>query len=62
MLLQLDDTITEAGHAMKRITIRIDEALYAKLAALAEEEHRSLNAQLIVLIEEATKEQSDNRS
>lgn len=37
------------------ITIRLDRALLEKIQRLAEREHRSLNAQLVVLIEEATK-------
>ncbi len=42
---------------MKRFSLRIDEGLLAKLAALAEKEHRSINEQLLVLIEQATNEE-----
>jgi hypothetical protein len=40
---------------MKRFSLRIDEALLARLAALADQEHRSTNEQIVVLLEQALK-------
>jgi predicted HicB family RNase H-like nuclease len=38
---------------MKKLTIRIPDELHEQLLAYAKTQHRSLQAQLIVLIEEA---------
>jgi hypothetical protein len=40
---------------MIAVTLRLPDALHARLTAKAEEEHRSLNSQLIVLLEQALK-------
>ena len=39
-----------------RIDLRLPPELHARIAALAAREHRSINAQLVHLIEQATKE------
>ena len=39
-----------------RIDLRVPPELHARIAALAAREHRSINAQLVHLITEATKE------
>ena len=41
---------------MPKLTIRVSDELHARIAALAAREHRSINAQLVHLITEATKE------
>ena len=42
-----------------RIDLRLPPELHARIAALAAREHRSINAQLVHLIEEATKPQQE---
>lgn len=41
---------------MKHVNLRLPDDVHAKLAALAEAGHRSLNSAIIVLIEEAAPE------
>lgn len=41
---------------MRRITIRLDDELYDRLVNLADHEHRSLNGELLHLIERAVKQ------
>ena len=52
----MSDAVTESMNAMRQLGIRLPDDLYAWLAALAERERRSLNAQLIVVIEAAKAE------
>ncbi len=42
------------GGTPDKFTLRLPPALLERLEALAEREHRSVNAQLVVLIERAT--------
>jgi hypothetical protein len=44
---------------MAKTTLRIPDDLYAKVEEIAEQERRSINAQLLVLIERAVKDASD---
>lgn len=48
---------------MKKLTIRISDDLHDRLAALAQGDHRSINKQVIALIEAAVRGQrSQDRS
>lgn len=38
---------------MKNLNVRIPDELHARLKALAEREHRSLNAEIVHLLEQA---------
>lgn len=40
--------------AIKRVTLRLDPALYEKLAAEARAQRRSLHAQVVWMLEQAT--------
>ena len=41
---------------MKHLNLRLPDDVHEKLTALAEADHRSLNSEIIVLIEEAARE------
>ena len=43
----------------KRFTFRIDEDLYNKIQEIADKEHRSVTAQIIVILEDYLKSHQD---
>ena len=43
----------------KRFTFRIDEDLYNKIQEIADKEHRSVTAQIIVIVEDYLKSHQD---
>ena len=51
---------TEKRYIMrKRFTFRIDEDLYNKIQEIADKEHRSVTAQIIVIVEDYLKSHQD---
>ena len=44
---------------MKNFTLRIDESTLLELGKIAEKEHRSINSQLILIIEKFIEENKD---
>lgn len=47
---------------MKRTELRLPDAMYAQLIALAKQERRSLNQQITILLEEAMKHKREART
>ena len=45
----------------KRFTFRIDEDLYNKIQEIADKEHRSVTAQIIVIVESYLKSLEDDK-
>jgi len=43
---------------MKQLNVRLPDDLHAALQALAEAEHRSLNAEIVHLLERASRDQT----
>jgi hypothetical protein len=56
------DIIARRGGPMKRTELRLPDAMYAQLIALAKQERRSLNQQITILLEEAMKHKREART
>lgn len=50
----MEEHTTPGNKAIKRVTLRLDRALYEKLAAEARKQRRSLHAQVVWMLEQAT--------
>lgn len=46
---------------MKNLNLRLDDGLHARLTAVAAQDKRSLNSEIIVLLQEALSERFYNR-